>query len=71
MTSLPIWCHFLQLKKKTQKTQKTRRGQRAFWLFIILYNTRKKTLMLVFLGLQETTTSLSACHHFLASFPHL
>jgi hypothetical protein len=54
-----------------KKTQKPRRGQRAFQLVIILCNPRKKTLMLVFLELQETTTSLPTHHHFLVFFHHL
>jgi hypothetical protein len=58
MTNLSTPCCLLQLEKKTKKTQKTRRGQWALRLVIVLCNPRKKALMLVFLGFQETTTSL-------------
>jgi hypothetical protein len=59
MTNLSTPRRLLQLKKKTKKIQKTRKGQQALRLVIVLCNLRKKTLMLVFLGLQETMTSLA------------
>ncbi len=47
MTTLPIHCHLLQLKKKTKKPK---RGRWAFWLVIVLCNPRKKPWCWFFLG---------------------
>jgi hypothetical protein len=56
----------IQKKKKHTRTQ-----MKMTRLILIFYNPRKKTSMLVFLRLLETTMNLPAHPHFLVFFLHL